>query len=399
MAGLYRVFLATVTISRYGAAVRLPHHGSDDTTWGVVMNRMRNANRLKLGLFSPNCSGGMAVTKVPERWQATWDNNAALARMADGYGLEFMLPIARWRGYGGATDFQGTNLETVTWATGLLGVTDGISVFCTAHTSFHHPIVMAKMMATADQVGHGRLGLNVVCGWNQPEYHMFGRQLPDSHDERYAYGQEWLDVIRTIWTSTEPFEWRGDHFELNEVVGDPKPFDGIPPIMNAGASPQGQAFAARNCDFLFTTMIEPEQSAPAVATIKATARDGGNPMGVMTNCYVVCRPTQAEAEEYHRYYAIEQQDVEAVDRLMELQGLHAQSFPPEAFALFRERFAAGHGVYPLVGTPDHIANELARIAAAGFDGTTVTFVNYLDELPYFADEVLPRLVAAGLRTA
>ncbi len=48
-------------------------------------------------------------------------------------------------------------------------------------------------------------------------------------------------------------------------------------------------------------------------------------------------------------------------------------------------------------TPDHIAAELARISAAGFDGTTVTFVNYTAELPYFAEEVLPRLERAGLR--
>lgn len=365
---------------------------------GSATNRMLNGNALKLGIFSPNCSGGMAVTTVPERWDASWDNNAELARMADAAGIEFLLPIARWRGYGGETNFQGTNLETVTWATAMLAVTDGITVFCTAHTSFHHPIVMAKMMATADQVSHGRLGLNVVCGWNQPEYHMFGRDLPDSHDERYAYGQEWLDVVRRIWTAEDEFDWHGRFFTLNRVVGDPKPFGGIiPPIMNAGASPQGQAFAARNCDNLFTTMIEPEQSAPAVADVKAAARAGGNPMGVMTNCYVVCRPTQSEAEEYHHYYAIEHQDVDAVDRLMEPQGLHAQSFPPEAFALFRERFAAGHGVYPLVGTPDHIAAELERISRAGFDGTTVTFVNYTAELPYFADEVLPRLEAKGLR--
>ena len=104
-----------------------------------------------------------------------------------------------------------------------------------------------------------------------------------------------------------------------------------------------------------------------------------------------------EAQEYHHHYAIEHQDEAAVSRLMELQGLHAQSFPPEAFALFRERFAAGHGVHPLVGTPDHIANELARVHGAGFDGTTLSFVDYVAELPYFAEEVIPRLERLGLR--
>ncbi|HEY7826274.1 MAG TPA: hypothetical protein VIC00_05585, partial [Candidatus Acidoferrales bacterium] len=56
---------------------------------------MYNSNKLKLGIFSPNCSGGMAVTKVPERWDASWENNLRLAQMADDAGIEFLLPIAR----------------------------------------------------------------------------------------------------------------------------------------------------------------------------------------------------------------------------------------------------------------------------------------------------------------
>ena len=90
-------------------------------------------------------------------------------------------------------------------------------------------------------------------------------------------------------------------------------------------------------------------------------------------------------------------DQVAADHLMELQGLHAQSFPAEAFKSIRQRFFGGHGVYPLIGDPDDVAAELAKISAAGFIGTTITFVNYLDEFPYFRDEVLPRLERLGLR--
>ena len=63
-------------------------------------NSLKNNNRLKLGIFSANCSSGMAVTKVEERWQNSWHNNLELVRMCDVAGIEFMLPIARWIGYG-----------------------------------------------------------------------------------------------------------------------------------------------------------------------------------------------------------------------------------------------------------------------------------------------------------
>src|ERR1700678_3788525 len=198
---------------------------------------MFNANKLKLGIFSPNCSGGMAVTKVPERWDASWEHNRSLAVMADAAGIEFLLPIARWIGYGGATDFQNNTLETITWATGLLASTRRITVFATAHTAFTHPIVAAKQFATMDQIGGGRFGLNIVCGWNKPEYDMFGLQFASEHKERYAYGQEWFDIVRKLWTADAPFDWDGTYFKLHEVRGNPKPYGGsLPPIVNAGFS-------------------------------------------------------------------------------------------------------------------------------------------------------------------
>src|SRR3954469_17869573 len=90
--------------------------------------QMGSANRLKLGLFGANCSSGRAVTMVPERWSGSWPDCLARARTADEAGIEFMLPIGRWKGYGGDTDYQGATFETVTWACGLLAATQKITV-------------------------------------------------------------------------------------------------------------------------------------------------------------------------------------------------------------------------------------------------------------------------------
>ena len=163
---------------------------------------MYNDNALKIGLFGANCSSGRSATKVPERWSASWGDCLALARLADDSGLDFMLPIARWKGYGGDTDFHGRTLETITWAVGLLCATKNITVFGTIHAPLFHPLIAAKEFVTADHIGRGRFGLNIVCGWNQDEFDMFGAEQRD-HDIRYAYGAEWLDVIRSIWESEE----------------------------------------------------------------------------------------------------------------------------------------------------------------------------------------------------
>jgi dimethylsulfone monooxygenase len=77
---------------------------------------MVGGNRFKLAIFRANCSSGRAATTVPERWQNTFADNIRLAQMADTAGIECMVPIGRWKGYGGATDCEGSTFETITWA-------------------------------------------------------------------------------------------------------------------------------------------------------------------------------------------------------------------------------------------------------------------------------------------
>ena len=358
---------------------------------------MFNGNRLKLGIFAQNCSSGMAATRVPERWDASWENNLALARMADEAGIEFLLPIARWRGYGGETDFEGETLETLTWACGLLAHTKRINAFGTVHAPMVHPIFAAKQMITIDHISRGRFGLNLVCGWNSDEFEMFGIEQFD-HDTRYAYGEEWLGAVRQLWSYDEPFGFEGDFIRLTNAISKPGPFEGRPPlVMNAGSSEVGRRFGARNCDMLFTRFVDVDSARREITAIRAAAAEVGREVSVYTATYVVVRESRAEADDYHHHYAVEMEDTEAVDHLTQMHGLHTRSLKPAEYQRYRQRYAAGHGCYPVVGTPDHAADVFAAISEAGFDGTTISFVNYLNEFPAFVADVLPRLTARGLR--
>jgi len=80
-----------------------------------------------------------------------------------------------------------------------------------------------------------------------------------------------------------------------------------------------------------------------------------------------------------------------------MRNITPQTHAPEALQRMREHQANGMGGLPLVGDPDTVAQALAQLAAAGLAGIAVSFVNYLDELPYFCAEVLPRLARSGLR--
>jgi FMNH2-dependent dimethyl sulfone monooxygenase len=359
-------------------------------------NRMLAADHFLLGTFASNCSGGMSVTKVPERWDNSWANNLRLVELLDDAGIDFMLPIARWIGYGGDTNFHGSVLETMTWAAGLLAKTRNINVFATIHTAANHPVIVAKQLATIDQISGGRIGLNIVAGWNKPEYEALGLTLPDDHEIRYGYAQEWFDIVKALWSRTDSFNWDGQYFKLKNVLGDPRPSTPLP-ILNAAGSEDGRRFAVRNADFLFTPAIDLGRSIEEVAALKQQAAASGKSIEVLTFAHVVCRPTEKEAKDYLEHFAKTNADWEAVDNLVRLQFAHAQSFPHDLLALIRDRMAAGHGGYPLAGTPEQVAEGIIGIQRAGFRGVALSFVDYAEEFPYFRDNVLPILEANGVR--
>ena len=360
-----------------------------------MINRMTGGNAFKLGLFGANADGGLAVTTVPERWAARWEDVLAVTRLADNAGLDFFLPIARWKGFGGITNARHHSFETLTLAAALAATTTGITVFATVHAPFVHPVFAAKALATIDHISNGRAGLNIVCGWNGPEFEMFG--VPQTRTP-YALGQEWYDVFAGVLAGGEAFDAAGEFYALKGVEGRPVSLQRPRPVtMSAAFSPPGRDFAARTSDFIFTTFVELADGIATIADMQSRAAALGREVGVFTACHVVCRPTQAEAEEYYDRFAVTEADHAAVDKHMAMKAAMSGSHDPSMYAQHRKRFAAGAGTFPLVGTPQRIAATLLDLHAAGFAGTALSFVDYLGELPFFAAEVLPLLAAAGVR--
>jgi alkanesulfonate monooxygenase SsuD/methylene tetrahydromethanopterin reductase-like flavin-dependent oxidoreductase (luciferase family) len=380
---------------------------------------MHNANAFKVGLFGANLSGARTATTVPDRWSASWPDCLTMARIADEGGIDFLLPVGRWKGYGGETDFHGTSLETIIWATGLLAATRRVTVFGTVHAPLFHPLIAAKQMVTADLVGEGRFGLNIVAGWNESEFEMFGVSQRE-HDERYRYAEEWLDVMMLAWTGPEQFDYDGQFLKLKEVRAKPKPFGGTRPlIMNAAASPAGRAFALRNCDAFFTSLssariMKAEQggyaassdvdlielTAQNVAGIKAEAQAQGREIEVYSQGQVICRRTQKEAEDYYHWANVENAEWPAIDRMLELHNVTAANTAPDVLQSKRRmRALSGIGGRPYVGTPDKVAEDMATLARAGVRGIAFSFVNFVKDAPFFCAEVLPRLTRMGLRAA
>ncbi|MFN6979583.1 MAG: LLM class flavin-dependent oxidoreductase, partial [Gemmobacter sp.] len=210
---------------------------------------------------------------------------------------------------------------------------------------------------------------------------------------------EWISVIEQAWAEGAPRDFDGAYYQLKRVVSRPGPVQRPRPVtMNAAFSGPGRDFAAAHCDYLFSTFAELEDGRRHIADIRARSAAVGRDVGIYTVAHVVCRETDAEAEAYYRRYAVDEADHAAVDDHMAKKKEFAGSHDARAFDLYRQRFAGGAGSFPLVGSPETIARDIGRIAAEGYAGAALTFVNPVDEMPFFAARVLPILREMGLRT-
>jgi alkanesulfonate monooxygenase SsuD/methylene tetrahydromethanopterin reductase-like flavin-dependent oxidoreductase (luciferase family) len=364
-------------------------------------NPLFNQNKLKLGTFGTNVSGGCAITKADGALEINWSNVSNISKIADDIGLEALVPVARWRGFGGETDFNAHCFETYTWAAGLGGQTEQAAVFSTSHIPTMHPILAAKQATTIDHITNGRFALNMVVGWYQPEIEMFGNKLME-HDTRYDYADEWIEVMKLLWTEEEEFTYEGKYFQVPKGFAQPKPIQApFPALMNAGGSERGKHFGAKHCDMMFQaiTSSDPSVLKAEIETVREMARtEYGREIQVWTNSYVVHGDTEDDAKAYYNHYVNEMGDWKAADNLIRVLGINSKMVGKEAFEGLKSQFMAGYCGYPLIGTAEMIADGLAKLSELGFNGSLLSWVDYEAGLKRFNAEVMPLLEQKGLRT-
>lgn len=360
-----------------------------------------NDRKVRLGIFGTNVSGGCAMSSIEGTFDGSWDASLSLARMADDMEFEAIVPVARWRGFGGDTNFNGAQQEPFTWAAGVAASTEKAGVFVTSHAPAVHPLYAAKQLTTIDQVSHGRAALNIVAGWYAAEMGMFGiDQLP--HDERYSFAQEWVDVMIKLWTSEGPIDHKGGYFHLQQAELSPGPVQRpYPVLMNAGGSRAGMHFGARNCDVIFLQPGLGEQPIEEVKAkadaFKALAREEyGRDVRVWSLAYIVQEDTEQEAQRFLEYYVREKGDWAGAENLVNSLG-DMGSVPAEIREAMKFHFIAGWSGRPVVGTSESVAAQLIELAEIGLDGILVSWPRYLEDMARFKQETYPLLVEAGAR--
>ncbi|MES2753349.1 MAG: LLM class flavin-dependent oxidoreductase, partial [Pseudomonadota bacterium] len=112
------------------------------------------------------------------------------------------------------------------------------------------PAFAARMCNTIDSISHGRFGLNLITGWQRPEYSQMGLWPGDEHfRNRYQMLDEYARILRELW-ETGRSDFKGEYYQMDDCLVRPKP-GGDMKIICAGSSDEGLAFSAKWADYAF----------------------------------------------------------------------------------------------------------------------------------------------------
>ena len=115
----------------------------------------------------------------------------------------------------------------------------------------------------------------------------------------------------------------------------------------------------------------------------------------MTYGLVACRQTEKETKDAFQEVLYDGNGGAAGNVIKIALSGASQSF--DHAREMSERFIAGWGGYPLVGTPEQVVEKMLAIHAMGIDGFILSWLDYAQELEYFGERVMPLLKQAGLR--
>src|ERR1700679_948525 len=158
--------------------------------------------------------GSRAALQDPdEPYDASWKRNKALVLEAERLGYDSVL-VAQHKS--NPHDPGRDQLEAWTASAALAALTGRIEIIAAIKPYLYHPVVLAKMALRIEHISAGRFAINLVNAWNMPELEKAGIPFAP-HDERYAYGREWISVVEPLMRG-ETVRFRGEYFNVDDYM-------------------------------------------------------------------------------------------------------------------------------------------------------------------------------------
>lgn len=361
-----------------------------------------------------------------------------------------MVPHA----YGGDPEFylnrgiMAPKLDPVPLVPYLAMATKHIGIVPTLTTGFYHPWLLARLMSTLDHLTKGRIGWNIVTATTQLAWSNYGLTQPE-HDERYDLADEFVEVAKKLWKSfpasaavfdaekgiaytskdVKPIDFEGRYFSSRGPLNAPEGPQGHPVLFQAGGSPKGRRFAAKNAEVIIASCTSVEDMKQYHRDVKSFAVENGrdpDSVKVMFTTGVVLGDTDAEAQEHaelrrernRKNYegqmagisnitGIDFSKLDLDAPMPELTTNGSQSSLKEFLstaapgATLREVLESKQNVgimgYPFIGTADTVAGQMQEVMEeVGGDGFLFGASIAPEYMTSIVDRVVPQLRKRGL---
>ncbi|KAK4226312.1 luciferase-like domain-containing protein [Podospora fimiseda] len=349
--------------------------------------------RLLFAYWVPNVSGGLVVSKIPQK--TSWDlkSNLRYAQTAEKSGFEYALTQIRFTASYGASNQH----ESVSFSQALLQGTEKLKVIAAILPGPWNPAVAAKQLASIDHYSEGRIAVNIVSGWFKGEFTAIGEWWLD-HAERYRRSNEFMRCLRGIWTAPEDegFTFAGDFYRFRNYKLSPKPVQQPhPPIFQGGNSDDARVNGAEVADWYFMNGNDLEGFRSQIQDVKARAAKVGREEHVKfaVNGFVIVRDTEEEAIRVLQEIQ-GKADAEAVAAFAkEVKNAGASTNNKTgmwATSTFNDLVQYNDGFKTkLVGTKEQVAERIVLLKSLGVNLVLTAFLHYEEEIEQFGREVLP----------
>ncbi len=289
------------------------------------------------------------------------ENHVAFAQALEAAGVDFALIADGYAPASAANSeigFQDPSTNAVILAVPLILATKHLGIVSTLHTTFIHPVVIARLGAHLDWISGGRWGWNIVNGFREHEARLFGLDGELDRDGGYERSQEAVDIIKALWANApEGLEHTGKFYTVKGKIRRPVPPE-LPLLVSAAASPLGRSFAAANCDYLFTSA----QTAEAVTELSAdlvrdaAAAGKNDPPPILMLSDILIRDERGAAQELYA-------------ELMGTTDAEAQAAWTSHLAKMRNEKRKPGEIMTFLGTPDEVAEQIVELhRACGLTG-------------------------------
>lgn len=353
---------------------------------------------MEFGVFMPVIRNGFLVSRNGPQFDPSFAHLRDITLLAEELELEFALALTKYKGSGGDTGFWDGYFDSFSYCMGLAPLTKSIRLIPSASTLANHPIVTAKMIAALDDASDGRAGLNIVTGWNKPEYVSMGMWPGDEYFEyRYDRAEEYITIVNDL-LSTGHATLHGEYYDIEDAECLPVPRNDIPTVC-AGLSPRGAAFVGEHVDISFVCTSVPNIKI-TIGHSGAAAKEAGRAVSTIGVFCIVPGETDDEARA-RVDHIVAGLDEAAAANIMGLASVEEGSAGTALHirkameAPVEDGNIAFFSVPVICGSDATIARRISEIQAeTGLSGMMLTFIDWIDDLRWFGERIKPLVGAA-----